>query len=129
MTEPTTPDPVAPYLHCECGTRLISGERCPLCGWGWNDTLSAEPDPVAARLGYLRACMEAAIEAPEAFDLVTLLGDWGKAMAALDELWTLAGGWIGNAPDVPLIDRETAGLAVQAVIRAALIGKDGTDGH
>jgi hypothetical protein len=73
--------------------------------------------------------MEAAIEAPEAFDLVTLLGDWGKAMAALDELWTLAGGWIGNAPDVPLIDRETAGLAVQAVIRAALIGKDGTDGH
>ena len=46
----TTPDPVAPYLHCECGTRLISGERCPLCGWGWNDTLSAEPDPVAAYL-------------------------------------------------------------------------------
>jgi len=50
----TTADPVAPYLHCECGTRLVSGERCPLCGWGWNDTLSAESDPVAARLAEIR---------------------------------------------------------------------------
>jgi hypothetical protein len=73
--------------------------------------------------------MEAAIAQPEALDLPVLLGDWGRALDALDELWTLAGGWIGNAPDVPLIDRETAGLAVQAVIRAALGGKGSTDEH
>ena len=85
-------------------------------------------DPVAARLGYLRATLDAAIMQPEAFDLPVLLGDWGRALDALDELLTLAGGWIGNAPDVPLIDRETAGLAVQGAIRAALCGKDGTEG-
>jgi hypothetical protein len=64
--------------------------------------------------------MDAAIKQPEAFDLPVLLTDWYRLLDALDELWRLAGGWIGNAPDVPLIDRETAGLAVQAVIRAAL---------
>ena len=85
--------------------------------------------PVAARLGYLRATLDAAIVQPEAFDLPVLFGDWGKALDALDELFTLAGGWIGNAPDVPLIDRETAGLAVQGAIRAHLCGTEITDEH
>jgi len=40
-------------------------------------------DPVAARLGYHRACMEAAIAQPEALDLPVLLGDWGKALDVL----------------------------------------------
>ena len=45
--------------------------------------MSTDADPVAARIGYLRACMDAAIQQPEAFDLPVLLGDWGQALEAL----------------------------------------------
>ena len=43
----------------------------------------APASPVAARIGYLRAALVAAISQPEAFDLPVLLGDWGKALDVL----------------------------------------------
>jgi hypothetical protein len=44
----------------------------------------APADPVAARLGYLSACIDAAITSPESFDLPVLLADWGRALAGLE---------------------------------------------
>jgi hypothetical protein len=44
----------------------------------------AAPDPVAAELGYLRACIDAAATTPEAFDLAVLLPRLGRSVAAVE---------------------------------------------
>lgn len=46
-------------------------------------------DPVAAQIGYLRACVEAAQVTPEAFDLDVLMPNLGRALTALDEVLKL----------------------------------------
>ena len=95
MAADTTPAPEAASCTCTPGMcsrgdfRDHQGESpgCMSCA----DLDPGQPcyagptraDPVAARLGYLRAALDAAIMQPEAFDLPVLLGDWGKALDAL----------------------------------------------
>jgi hypothetical protein len=51
--------------------------------------LAGVADPVAARVGYLRACIGAAQVAPEAFDLSVLLGGFAAALGALEAVLAL----------------------------------------
>lgn len=49
-----------------------------------------------------------------------LAGDVPHLRAALEAVLRLADGWESNAPEVPLISREAAALAVRGVILATL---------
>ena len=96
----TTPDPGAASCTCTPGMCLRGDFRdhqgespgCMSCAdLDPDQPCYAGPtrgDPVAARLGYLRATLDAAIAQPEAFDLPVLLGGWGKALDALEAALT-----------------------------------------
>lgn len=84
------------------------------------------PDSIAAALDEIRERNERRIEFHRyteytvAHDVAE--GDVRRLLAALDEVLKLASGWEVNSAAVPYLNREAAGLAVQAIIRAALLG-------
>jgi hypothetical protein len=137
----TTPGPEA--ANCTCTPGMCSrGDFCDHQGDspGCMSCADLDPDqpcyagptrgdPVAARLGYLRACMDAAIEAPEAFDLVTLLGEWGKALDVLAVLLARHVPYGGDAGGDCQHDGFGWPCPDYRTISTALLGKDGTDEH
>jgi hypothetical protein len=113
--------------HVERPTRFAGEKPRCVCGQPWPCARDVT-DPVIARLGYLRACVEAAQVTPQAFDLSVLLGDFGNTLAALDAVLALA------------TKREHGALRWQdplpvpewiPEVRAAIAGalKVSTDGH
>jgi hypothetical protein len=109
------------------------------------DPLAAALDP-AAELGYLRACLGAAVVRPEAFDFAVLLPRIGRAVSALDAVLELAAGAVPGLCSPPADctyacdsgDCDCSGRSrplawtldparVREVITAALTGKDSTD--
>lgn len=52
-------------------------------------TETVTTDDLTARLGYLRAMAEAAQSTPEAFDLSVVMGDFGRAINALEAVLDL----------------------------------------
>lgn len=91
----------------------------------------ADLDPLADWIATADAGNEAYITAMALTDATVATmpsGDLRKALKALEAVRRIAAGWLADAPEVPVIDRDLAASVIQQILTRELLSKEGSDG-
>ena len=97
--------------------------------------MASDPDALTAELAAIRERTERPV--PNATSLPishrgvqTLMescADVPRLLAAVEAVSTIAAGWLADAPEVPVIDRDLAASVIQQILTRELLSKD--NGH
>lgn len=91
----------------------------------------SEPDPLAAWIDASDAGNEAYIKRLALTDATVATmpsGDLRKALKALEAVRRITAGWLADAPEVPVIDRDLAASVIQQILTRELLSKEESDG-
>lgn len=92
--------------------------------------MAETPDPLADWIATADAGNEAYIKRLALTDATVATmpsGDLRKALKALEAVHTIAAGWLADAPEVPVIDRDLAASVIQQILTRELLSKEGSD--